>query len=109
MSDHPSIWPFFAKFYDDFTQVLRKNLPPTEISQTVTPPLQTTVPPNPQYSSPSTVSTSSRESKAELHTQTVANDYLWATLKVIENILEKLAWYRDGSYRLQITLYSLGV
>jgi hypothetical protein len=108
VSDHPLMWPF-AKFYDDFLQVLRKNLPPTAISQAVTPPLQTTVPSNPQYSSPSTASTSSRESKPELHTQTVAHDYLWATLKVVKNILEKLAWYRDGSYQLQITLYSLRV
>jgi hypothetical protein len=106
MADHPSIWPFFAKFYDDLTQVLRKNLPPRTTSETVTPPLQTTVPPNPEHSSPSTESTSSRESKAEHHTQAAANDFLWGTHKVIENPLKQIAWYRDGSYRLQTTFYA---
>src|SRR5947207_9283707 len=78
VSHHPSIWQF-KKFYDDFSQILRKNLPlnpPTATSQTVTPPLQTTVPPNPQYSSSSIASTSFKESKAEHHTQVAACAYL---------------------------------
>lgn len=69
-------------------------------SQVVTPPLQSTVPRNPQYSSPSTASTSSRESKAEPHTQIAANDFLWATLQATEDRLEEVAWY-PSSYRLQ--------
>ena len=84
-------------------------MPPAATPQTVTPPLQTAVPPNPQLSSPSTESTSSRESKAEHHTQTAANDFLWATLKAVENPLKELAWYSDGSYRLQTTFYASGV
>lgn len=95
VSDHPSLWTF-AKFYDDFTQLVRKKplqstTPAT--SQLASPPVQTTVPQNPQYSSPSTASTSSRESKAEPHTQIAANDFLWATLKAIEDRLRELSWY----------------
>jgi hypothetical protein len=108
VSDHPSIWPFFAKFYDDFTQVLSRDIPLTATSPIVTPPLQTTFPSNLQHSSPSTASTSSRESKAELYTQTSANDFLWGTLKVANNRLEELAWYHDSSYRLKTAFYSLG-
>jgi hypothetical protein len=80
-------------------------LPPTAApatSQLATPPFHTTVPPNPQYSSPSTASSSSRESKAEPHTQIAANDFLWATLQSAEDCLEKFAWYPD-SYRLETT------
>lgn len=104
VADHPSLWPF-AKFCNDITQVIRKELPPTTFQtvSTVTPPTQTTVPRDPQYSSPSTASTSSRESKAELLVQTAANDFLWGTLQAIEKPLEKHAWYYDGGYRLEST------
>lgn len=92
VSDHPSLWQF-TKFYDAFTQVIRKNLPPNTsaaTSQTVTPSRQTTVPPNPQYSLSSTASTSSRESKAEHHAQAAANDYLWPPLHQPEINLKSL-------------------
>lgn len=69
VSNHPSLWTF-AKFYDDFTQLVRKKWlqsPTPATSQIASPPVHTTVPRNPQYSSPSTASTSFRESKAEPH------------------------------------------
>jgi hypothetical protein len=101
VSDRPFV---FAKFYDDFTQIVRKNMASTVTSQTATPILQTTIPQ--PYSSPSTASTSSRESKAEPHTQITANDFMWATLKAIENHLEEFAWYSNAGYRLKTTYIS---
>jgi hypothetical protein len=107
VSDNPSI-SLFSKFYDDLTQIVRKNLPAetqAAISQSFTPPNQTTIPSNPQYSSSSTGSGSSRESKPEHHTQTAANAFLYANLKSIETQLKRFAWYQDhnGNYRLQTT------
>jgi hypothetical protein len=115
VSLHPSMSQF-KNFYIDFSQVLRKNLPlntPTMISQTVTPPLQTTIPPNPQYSSSSadstdsTNSTSSKESKPEHHAQAAANGFLYSTVITIEEALEKLAWYHGDEVQLQPTFLLL--
>jgi hypothetical protein len=109
VSQHPSMVQF-KKFYMDFSQVLRKNLPlspPTMTSQTVTPPLQTTIPPDPQYSSSSTTSTTSRDSKAEHYTQAAANDFLYSTVASIEDPLEKFAWYRGGEVQLVSTFLAL--
>ena len=56
-----------------------------------------------QFSSPSATFSSSSESKPDPHTQTFACNFLWATLKSIENTLSKYAWYRLGNYKLQVT------
>ena len=103
---HHSISQFKLSF-DNLTLVIRKGLRPkvpvSSSSQTNTPHIQSTVPPvrfhtspsqppiavNPRFSSSSTVSTSSRESKAEHYTQIFAHDFLWATLESIEDNLEK--------------------
>jgi hypothetical protein len=105
VSHHPLIYRF-EKFYDDFSEVLRKNLPlnaPRAVSQTITPPLQSTVPPDPQYSSSSTTSTSSKESKPEHHARDAAYSYLWATVKSMGDQLEKFTWYCGGDVQLKPT------
>ena len=83
--------------------MLRKR-PLAVASQTITPPLQITVPPNPQHSSPSTESTSSRESKIEHHTDAAANDFLWATWQAIRKQLGQHAWY-PHKYQLETTAF----
>ena len=102
LSDGPLLWAF-GKFYTDLKGIVRENLPyvnPTATSQTETPPLKTTVPPDPQYSGSSYSSGVSRESKAEPYTNDAVKDFVWATLTSIEEQLVRFAWFRDN-YILQ--------
>lgn len=93
-TDHPTIW--FTRFYDVLGQLLRKRPSTSSSSQTDTPPIQTIIPPKVRHSSPSTESTTSRDSTAEHFTHVTANDFVFATFKAIEDQLEKHAWYPEN-------------
>jgi hypothetical protein len=77
-------------FYDMLGQLLRKRPSTSSSSQTDTPPILTIVPPKVRHS-PSTESTTSRDSTAEHFTHVTANDFVFATFKAIEDQLEKHA------------------
>ena len=97
--DHHSLM-LFGKFYNHLNQTIRKEsdspTAPTT-AQTATPPFQTVVPPNLRHFSPSTESTSSRESTDEHFTQSTANAFLWATFDTIG--VDKHCWW-PKDYRL---------
>ena len=100
----------FEKFYTDLIKVLRRRSGNTTGSETDTPPLTTTVPPNLRHSSPSTTSTtstSSNESGAEHLTHDLANAFLWACLHTLKHQLANCAWY-PKNYLLDTMFYSTG-
>ena len=89
----------FAKFYGDFTQILRKKLPPLAASQAATPfgshflAIRNILPPLRHPYLPA-------NQRPSAHcTQTAANDSIWRILKVIETALKNYAWYHEGGYR----------
>ena len=74
--DHPSLL-LFSKFFDDLVQTLTKE-------STLTPPGETTVPADLRHCSPSTESTTSRDSKGEPYTHSLANSFLWASFDTVD-------------------------
>jgi hypothetical protein len=127
---HPSLFRF-EKFYTSLNNTIRRDLPleipgpktpspttspppPTPVAvnipsadkpdteQATTPPLQTTNPVDPQYSS---TSTSSNESKPELDTQALATDFLDSILRTLKRPLQQHAWYHSKDTSLQFTSY----
>ena len=104
IDQHPLVWPF-KRFYDNLNLVVRKTLPSDPLITTINPPLHAAVSPNPRWSLSSTESaaSSARESKPEHHTDALANDFVWATLTTLEQLLKTFAWYHDGKTRLQFT------
>ena len=116
--DHPTL-VHFVPFYRQLSQIVSKksaqNPPLATSSSEITPPIRTTLPSarlqtpppraidpvNPQYSSTSTASTSSRESKPEHFTHAFANNFISASLESLKKSIEHIAWYRSANYRIR--------
>lgn len=83
----------FEKFYNGLTQVFRIRSGRETDSETDSPLIPATVPPNLQHFSPDVttpISTDSRESGPEHHINSCAKDFLWACHKTLENQLGEL-------------------
>ena len=92
-------WPalLFVRAYDSLMNVLYKPIPstPTPSNAPFTPPNQTTIPANPNFSKESSLSAasgSSAASKAEHFTQKFADAFIEASFKAIQRSLDGLSW-----------------
>lgn len=78
----------------------------TAANTTVTPPTQITQPSDPKYSS-GAISASSSDSKREIATHEIANDFLFATLSSSDRLLRRYSWFGGGTlYQLQMEFVS---
>lgn len=107
-------WPAirFEYAYDALVRVLARKSPaarPPQPPLYVTPPGQTTVPANPNFSDSTTsmASSGSSESKSEHYTDLFANYYIAATLKVVQNVTTDIRWLNPSlGFYLSMTLFS---
>jgi hypothetical protein len=90
MLDRLNLFRFEAT-YSSLASLL-KRLRPAKPKTFNTPPGQTTVPEDPNYSGGSIATNSSLESKPETYAQNVANDFLKATRHSIETWVEGITW-----------------
>lgn len=75
-------------------------MPTTSVSPTTPPPSTNSV--DPQYSSTSNVTVSSKaESTDEHFTQSLANVFIYASYQSLKKSLSSIAWYRETNYELQ--------
>jgi hypothetical protein len=82
----------FETTYISLATLLKRLRPAARTLAFNTPPGQTTVPQNPNYSGGSTGTNSSVESKPETYAQDVARDFLKATCITISKWLEGIQW-----------------
>jgi len=107
---------WFHQFYQKLRFILSRNAtyrpgepseiaPPQTTSQS-SPTIPTTPPPltnvvNPQYSSSSNATASSKaESKDEPFTHSLANQFVYGSYESLSELLNSIAWYRDTKYEL---------
>jgi len=111
---------WFQQFYQKLRLIMLRNpsltYRPTETSET-TPPTQTTLPSapivpttpppstnvvNPQYSSSSDATASSKaESTDEHYTQSIANEFVYGSYQSLLESLNSISWYRGTKYELE--------
>ena len=112
---------WFQQFYQKLRLIMLRNPSlthhPTETPET-TPPTQTTLPSgpsvpttpppastnvvNPQYSSSSDATASSKaESMDEHYTQSIANEFVYGSYQSLLESLNSISWYRGTRYELE--------
>jgi hypothetical protein len=82
----------FESMYTSLATLLMRLRPSNQPIAFNTPPQQTTVPGDPNYSGGSTETSSSLESKAEPYAQNVAIDFLKATYLTMSGWIESVQW-----------------
>ena len=110
---------WFHQFYQKLRFILSRNpssiyrpgepseiAPPPQTTSQSSPTIPTTPPPsstviNPQYSSSSNATASSKaESKDEPFTHSLANQFVYGSYESLSESLNSIAWYRDTKYEL---------
>lgn len=98
----------FEQFYDDLTQIFRRNPGPDTDSETDSPHVPPVIPPNPRHPSSdiaSNTSTDTRESGPEHHTNSCAKEFVKASHRCLKKHLKKASWFPEH-YRVLSTCYS---
>jgi hypothetical protein len=97
----------FRHTFAQLRNILRRNISgsstPKSVSPSTSPPRQVTNPVNPQFSAQSPASSTSNESGREPDSSTFAYDFVSTAFWVLEEELNKVAWYRGSGYEIAPT------